>query len=346
MQEGRERKRSRRVLAIVAAAALAAGVVGGVSALESTQTGTIYACKNKTSGLVRIVSETTTCFSSELAVRWNVVGPPGEDGQDGEDGAPGEDGATWRSGAGAPDDSLGADGDFYLDTSTGDAYKRGDGDYTKVASLTGPAGKNGEDGTDGIDGTDGADGTDGYNGNLWQTGLGPPSSGIPGAPNDLYLDRSTGDVYRFTFGGTWGETPFANIKGQKGDKGDKGDRGPAVSASCGEGDALRSINEDGSSSCDTNGLWNVRIAYSDLTLPGGANTTGRAYCDPGEVVLGGGVEALNRTNSDNNQNILLEVMESFPRFDGGVGLWSWRTGVINESGVAADVRFRAVCAST
>jgi len=44
------------------------------------------------------------------------TGPAGADGLDGAPGADGADGRTWHSGAGAPADGTGADGDYYLDT--------------------------------------------------------------------------------------------------------------------------------------------------------------------------------------------------------------------------------------
>jgi hypothetical protein len=40
-------------------------------------------------------------------------------GGDGDTGAAGADGTIWRSGSGAPDDSTGVDGDYWLDTDTG-----------------------------------------------------------------------------------------------------------------------------------------------------------------------------------------------------------------------------------
>ncbi|SHF28166.1 hypothetical protein SAMN05443144_10729 [Fodinibius roseus] len=53
----------------------------------------------------------------------------GEDGQDGADGQDGQDGSQIHSGSGAPDGSLGAVGDFYLDKSSYELYgpKTGDG---------------------------------------------------------------------------------------------------------------------------------------------------------------------------------------------------------------------------
>lgn len=46
----------------------------------------------------------------------------GEDGTDGQDGADGEDGSQIYSGSGAPDASLGVEGDYYLDKSNYNLY--------------------------------------------------------------------------------------------------------------------------------------------------------------------------------------------------------------------------------
>ena len=48
----------------------------------------------------------------------------------------GVDGATWHSGAGVPDGALGADGDYYLNTTNGDVYEK-DTTWSVIANLTG-----------------------------------------------------------------------------------------------------------------------------------------------------------------------------------------------------------------
>jgi hypothetical protein len=58
-----------------------------------------------------------------MAVIMNIKGPkgdPGDPGNDGDPGADGQDGSKWYSGSSAPSDSTGIDGDFYLNTTTGD----------------------------------------------------------------------------------------------------------------------------------------------------------------------------------------------------------------------------------
>jgi hypothetical protein len=58
----------------------------------------------------------------------------------GAQGLPGAAGSTWRSGSGVPLDSIGANGDFYLDTNTGDIYAKSTGAYGLVMNIKGPPG--------------------------------------------------------------------------------------------------------------------------------------------------------------------------------------------------------------
>lgn len=55
----------------------------------------------------------------------------------------GEGGGEWFTGAGAPSNSLGADGDLYLDSVLGDVYQNASGTWSVVANIKGqgvPAG--------------------------------------------------------------------------------------------------------------------------------------------------------------------------------------------------------------
>lgn len=64
-------------------------------------------------------------------------------------------GSVWRNGTGAPADTLGADGDYYLETVTGDVYKRESDAYTVVTNIKGPQGNQGLKGDKGNAGTNG-----------------------------------------------------------------------------------------------------------------------------------------------------------------------------------------------
>lgn len=55
-------------------------------------------------------------------------------------GAAGAAGSVWRNGSGVPSNSLGVDGDYYLNDANGDVYQRSGGAYAKVANILGPAG--------------------------------------------------------------------------------------------------------------------------------------------------------------------------------------------------------------
>ncbi|HCM25641.1 MAG: hypothetical protein A2Z99_10510 [Treponema sp. GWB1_62_6] len=122
---------------------------------------------------------------------------PPDDGQDGMDGKDGMDGAFWFAGTGAPADTLGEDGDLYLDTEAGDLFLKTAGTWSAdpILNLTGEPG---------LDGSAGA---------VWLFGDGLP--GAEGADGDFYLDSSTGDVYLKT-AGIWSAVPILNLRGSDG----------------------------------------------------------------------------------------------------------------------------------
>ncbi len=72
-------------------------------------------------------------------------GDPGKDGQDGTNGVNGADGSSILNGKGAPADTLGKDGDSYIDTDTFDYYVKADGAWSKSGNIKGGNGKDGED---------------------------------------------------------------------------------------------------------------------------------------------------------------------------------------------------------
>ncbi|UII79572.1 hypothetical protein [Flagellimonas sp. CMM7] len=61
----------------------------------------------------------------------------------------------WRTGAGVPNNTVGSDGDLYLNTITDEYYQRENGIYVLKGDLTG------------ADGADGADGSGGFIANAW-----------------------------------------------------------------------------------------------------------------------------------------------------------------------------------
>ena len=80
---------------------------------------------------------------------------PGPAGAPGMPGPKGDDGATWLSGSGAPAATDGDLNDLFLDTITGDIYKKTSGGWVLAANIKGPIGptpdniwlKNGNSGT-------------------------------------------------------------------------------------------------------------------------------------------------------------------------------------------------------
>lgn len=137
---------------------------------------------------------------------------------------------SWYTGEGAPSDELGSNGDSYLDTTTGDIYKRDPNTWTKVGNLKGD---------------------DGKQGSAILTGSGAPSADV-GDLGDLYLDTNTGDVYEKAADG-WKK--IANLQGPAGPQGPKGPKGSAGSGggSGSGGDGSGKGSTKTSTSDDTDG---------------------------------------------------------------------------------------------
>lgn len=73
-------------------------------------------------------------------------------GATGPQGAQGAQGSLIRSGPGAPVDTTGVNGDYWLDTATSDLYKKSNGTYLVTANLKGATGATGAAGANGADG--------------------------------------------------------------------------------------------------------------------------------------------------------------------------------------------------
>jgi hypothetical protein len=117
--EDRSRRRSgRRAAALVAAVALGAGALGGraFATLDEGEIETMHACRNTTTGAVRVVEGASECRPSEVALRWNVVGPVGpqgpmgDKGDKGDPGPPGEKGEKGDVGPPGPQGPVGPAG--------------------------------------------------------------------------------------------------------------------------------------------------------------------------------------------------------------------------------------------
>ena len=98
------------------------------------------------------------------AVVASIRGTTGATGATGATGPAGATGATWRDGAGVPDNSIGANLDYYLNTANGDVYQRQSGAYVLTGNIRGPQGIQGTAGATGATGAAGTNGTNGTNG--------------------------------------------------------------------------------------------------------------------------------------------------------------------------------------
>ena len=74
---------------------------------------------------------------------------------DGKDGSNGKDGSQWFSGTEIPSNSMGVDGDFYLDTDDYILYQKTSGVWAVRMTNFGRPGNNGANGKDGTNGNDG-----------------------------------------------------------------------------------------------------------------------------------------------------------------------------------------------
>lgn len=71
------------------------------------------------------------------------------------DGAGGGGGVNFLSGTTDPTGDIGADGDIYLNTNSGDLFKKEGGEWNLLMNLVGPQGPQGLQGPPGADGEDG-----------------------------------------------------------------------------------------------------------------------------------------------------------------------------------------------
>jgi hypothetical protein len=170
--------------------------------------------------------------ASTWTLQANLTGPAGQTGAQGLQGTQGiqgiagSNGSVWSSGTSVPNNSDGAINDFYINTATGNYYKKtGASTWTLQANLTGPAGQTGAQGAQGLQGLQGIQGIQGVggnNGSLWLSGTSTPSNS-DGAINDFYVNTTTSDYYKKTGASTW--TLQANLTGPAGQTGAQGLQG-------------------------------------------------------------------------------------------------------------------------
>ncbi|MGC4232532.1 MAG: hypothetical protein QM594_06080 [Niabella sp.] len=136
------------------------------------------------------------------------TGSAGPQGPQGQIGATGADGTKIYSGHGAPESTLGRNGDFYLDLIASNMYgPKTDAGWGTPLSLKGISGTNGTNGTNGANGT---------NGSKIYSGTGAPGNNI-GVPGDYFMSTNTYFFYGPKTDTGWGAA--LNLRGPQGPAG-------------------------------------------------------------------------------------------------------------------------------
>ena len=138
-----------------------------------------------------------------------ATGAKGDKGATGATDAKGADGATWLTGTAAPSASQGKDGDFFLNTSSFDIYKRASGAWSKTGNIKGATGATGATGAKGETGAQGPIGAQGPQGAQGAKGVsmrlkGAWASGTAYVNDGTYIDIVTynGSTYACAKGHT------------------------------------------------------------------------------------------------------------------------------------------------
>lgn len=136
---------------------------------------------------------------------------------------------VWWAGSGAPANTLGSNGDFYLDYASGNVYG------PKASGAWGSSICN-------MKGATGATGATGYS-PQWIVAAGAPS-GSTGNNGDMYINSTTQDVYGPKASGAWGSI-VDNIKGASGPQGPTGNTGYSAVWDSGAGAPSGSTGNNG-----------------------------------------------------------------------------------------------------
>jgi hypothetical protein len=155
------------------------------------------------------------------------VGPTGAVGPAGPQGVQGVPGKSVLNGTAPPTGGVGADGDFYIDTTADAIYgPKTAGAWGPPTSLIGPQGATGATGATGADSTvpgpQGPQGVPGPRGYSVLNGTAPPS-GATGVDGDFYIDTTADAIYGPKTGGAWGSP--TSLVGPQGPQGIQGVQG-------------------------------------------------------------------------------------------------------------------------
>ena len=119
----------------------------------------------------------------------------------------------WFVDVGAPDSTIGLDGDLYLDTDTGQIYLRTNGAWTSVANISGPEGDQGPEGDPGAQGPVGPVGPAGPAGDIemWvHTITSSDVTYVSDSPYGYYLHTITSPMISASY---WNDIRFINLGG-------------------------------------------------------------------------------------------------------------------------------------
>ena len=162
---------------------------------------------------------------------WTHIGNiKGEKGSKGDKGDTGSAGATWLTGTAvtgqAESNTATVEnskvGDLYFNTNTCDVYTcTAENTWKWLANIKGSQGEQGDTGAKGDKGDKGDTGSAGA---TWLTATTDPTNDTIANENDLYLNTTSGNIFKKTSTG-WDN--IGNIKGAKGDTGSQGETGNA-----------------------------------------------------------------------------------------------------------------------
>ena len=97
--------------------------------------------------------------------------------------------SKWYDGVGLPSDLIGADGDYYLQISNSDIFRKSHGSWLKIGNIKGSKGDKG------LTGNTGDKGEDGRHGSVWFCGVGYPNNEL-GEEDDFFLDLDSKDIFK------------------------------------------------------------------------------------------------------------------------------------------------------
>lgn len=111
-------------------------------------------------------------------------------------GAGGGGGVNFLSGTTDPTSDIGADGDVYLNTNSGDLFKKESGEWNLLMNLVGPQGPQGEQGPQGPQGDQGPQGPPGADG---EDGRGIDNITYDSDTNELVFSMSDSTEIRLSW---------------------------------------------------------------------------------------------------------------------------------------------------